>query len=365
MTELEARIALNMLPEIGSIRFKRLLEYFKTAKQVLEARPQDLRKVGGIPQDLAYNIGTRIKISDVDKELALAKKEKVDIIFWDDNRYPKLLKEIFDPAPVLYVKGTLPQDSAAVAIVGSRSASFYGLKIAQNFAFALASWGVVIVSGLARGIDSAAHKGALKAGGKTIAVLGSGLSCIYPPENRGLGEEIAANGAVISEFPMLTKPLAYNFPRRNRIISGLSLGVLVVEAAKRSGALITVNCALEQGREVFAIPGKTDSPTSWGTHQLIKEGAKLVDDASEIIFELNLSIPKGARNDKGAGKKSLAGLSQEENIIINSLSDEPMLADQIAGESNMSITQIMNLLTRLEIKGIVKQLAGKRFVINR
>lgn len=364
MTELEARIILNMLPGLGSIGLKRLLEHFKTARQVLEAQGEDLQRFEGLPKNFLSNVALLIKKGEARKELELIEKEKVDLVCWDEPGYPKLLKEIFDPPALLYVKGAIPEDMPTLAIVGSRRASLYGLKVAHNFAVTLVSWGLTIVSGMARGIDSAAHKGALKAGGKTIAVLGSGLSCIYPPENKALAKEISQHGAVISEFPMTTAPFAQNFPRRNRIISGLSLGVLVVEAARRSGALITVNCALEQGREVFAIPGKTDSPTSWGTHQLIKEGAKLVDEPSEIIHEFNLdSLNKSGTKDSKTTVRSRA-LSEEERAIVDFLSDEPVFFDQIARECNLPITQLMSDLTRLEIKGMVKQLPGKRFIIN-
>jgi len=213
------------------------------------------------------------------------------MLTFKDKEYPFLLKQITDPPVVLYIKGRLKEeDKLSIAIVGSRQASFYGLQCSQKFSFELAELGFTIVSGLARGIDTWAHKGALKAGGRTIAVLGSGFSFIYPEENKELVEEIALKGAVISEFSCNTQPFSFNFPRRNRIISGLSLGVLVVEAAKKSGALITANFALEQNRQVFCVPGRQDSFTSWGTNTLIKEGAKLVLDIQDILEELNLDI---------------------------------------------------------------------------
>lgn len=217
----------------------------------------------------------------------LSKENKTRTLSLLDKDYPANLKYIYDPPSILYIKGNiLPEDTIAVAVVGSRRATYYGLKNAENLGFQLAAGGITIISGLARGVDSAAHRGALKARGRTIAVLGSGLNKIYPRENEELVEEIAQNGAVISEFALDTPPLRQNFPRRNRIISGLSLGVVVVEAAKRSGALITANFALEQGREVFALPGKIDSFTSKGTHDLIKQGAKLVESIEDIIEEL-------------------------------------------------------------------------------
>jgi len=212
---------------------------------------------------------------------------KIKILHLQDKDYPENLKHIYQPPSTIYVRGELlPEDSIAVAIVGSRRATYYGLKNAQELGCKLASCGVTVVSGLARGIDTAAHKGALAAGGRTIAVLGSGLDVIYPPENKQLAEDITKSGAVISEFAPNTRPTRYNFPKRNRIISGLTLGVVIVEADKRSGSLITANFALGQGREVFALPGKIDSATSCGTHDLIKQGAKLVGSVEDIIEEL-------------------------------------------------------------------------------
>jgi len=217
----------------------------------------------------------------------LARENKVKTLGIADKDYPTNLRYIYDPPATVYLKGNIvPEDNIAIAIVGSRRATHYGLKNAKSLAFELAVRGITIVSGLARGVDSAAHRGALEAKGRTIAVLGSGLNVIYPKENERLAEEIAQNGAVISEFPLDAGPQRYHFPRRNRVISGLSLGVVVVEAAQKSGALITANCALEQGREVFALPGKIDSFTSRGTHDLIKQGAKLVESIEDIIEEL-------------------------------------------------------------------------------
>ncbi|MCQ9208506.1 MAG: DNA-processing protein DprA [Omnitrophica bacterium] len=217
----------------------------------------------------------------------LSNENKFKTLRITDKDYPANLKHIYDPPATVYLKGELIlEDNIAIAIVGSRRATPYGLKNAKSLAFELAARGITVVSGLARGIDSAAHRGALEAKGRTIAVLGSGLNVIYPHENERLAEEIAKSGAVISEFQQDVGPQRYHFPRRNRIISGLSLGVVVVEAAQKSGALITANCALEQGREVFALPGKIDSWTSRGTHDLIKQGAKLVESIEDIIEEL-------------------------------------------------------------------------------
>lgn len=347
MTELEAKITLNLLPEISSLCYKRLLDHFKSALAILKANPDELEKSCSLKKETTAKLNALIKNESFKKELELIEKNKVNVLPLDDPDYPRLLKEIHDPPPILYVKGKLEKDSLKIAIVGSRQASMYGLKIAERFSYELASYGITIVSGMARGIDTAAHKGALKAKGRTIAILGSGLSCIYPPENKGLFEQISNSGAVISEFPMSTKPLGYNFPRRNRIISGLSLGVLVVEAAKRSGALITVSSALEQGREVFVIPGKADSPTSFGTNQLIKEGAKLVDDASEIIQELNLNLSSNLKNNHKSDFSLNISLDDQERKVLDSVSDEPVVFEKILENTGLATPELLSCLTRL------------------
>ncbi len=250
MTRFEALVSLNMVLDIGSIRLKKLLEFFGQPENILEAPAERLIAVSGIGEKIAAKIRS-FKKEDLDKEFALAKKHSLKIITCEDKEYPDNLKNIPDPPPVLYVKGQLkPEDNLSLGIVGSRRASFYGLTNAQKFAADLAARGFTIVSGMAHGIDTCAHRGALKQGGRTIAVMGSGFSHIYPQENQELCEEIYRSGAVISEFPISTLPLKQNFPRRNRVISGLSLGILVAEAAQNSGALITADFALEQGREV-------------------------------------------------------------------------------------------------------------------
>lgn len=275
-----------------------------------------------------------------------------------DKGYPKNLRNIHGPPPVLYVKGgILPKDDIAVGVVGSRKASIYGLETCEKLAFELASMGVTIVSGMARGIDSAAHRGALKAGGRTLAVFGCGIDYIYPPENKSLAEKIEKSGALISEFGLGVEPMPYNFPRRNRIISGLSLGVIVVEAARNSGALITAAFALEQGREVFAVPGKINSATSAGVHQLIKDGAKLVGSVDDIIEELHLKIEvmDVSQNEE----KSDIKLEEEESRIYSILSDEPKHIDDIIKESGLSSSKVSNVLLALQLRKLIKELPGK------
>jgi DNA processing protein len=279
-------ILLNMVEGIGSIRLKALLDEFKEPGRILKASVEKLRSVKGIRASIANAIKDIDSHHDVEKEIALAAKEGVGILTIFDEDYPENLKNIYDPPVVLYCKGCIKkEDSLAVSIVGSRKCTYYGMNMADNIAERLAFSGVTVVSGLARGIDTAAHKGALKTG-RTIAVLGSGLGNIYPAENKPLSEKIARNGAVVSEFPMQMPPNKNNFPQRNRIISGLSAAVLVVEAANKSGALITADFALEQGRDVFALPGMAGRLSSAGTNSLIKQGAKLVDSAEDILEEL-------------------------------------------------------------------------------
>src|SRR3990167_9514020 len=394
MTDQEAVIALNMISGIGSQRLKKLLEACGSASKVLLASGEKLRKIEGIGNKITQEI-TGFRFENLKKELALAKKLNLRIITLEDKEYPANLKNIYDPPICLYLKGKLSQeDTLSLAIVGSRRASFYGLSCAEKFAFALAELGISIVSGLARGIDTQAHKGALKAKGRTIAVLGSGLNCIYPLENKKLTEEISAQGAVISEFPLNAKPLAQNFPRRNRVISGLSLAVIVVEAARNSGALITADFALEQGRDVFAVPGKVDSATSFGTNQLIKQGAKLTDSIEDILEELKpklkeftkaqilahsveriadtkelnaIRYPLSAQKIAPVASKKSASicegkLSDEEKLVYNLLTDKPRYCDELIEETGLPTAKTMSMLSRLEMQGIIQQLPGKMFI---
>jgi DNA processing protein len=291
LTNRERLILLNLVPEIGSTRLRRLLEAFGDLDQLWAASVQAIQQVDGITPRLAQRIADGCRDTPLlGKELALAQRQGVAIVTLEDDEYPKLLRAIPDPPLALYVRGTLTgADEMAVGIVGARRASFYGTQCAERLGYDLALRGVTVVSGLAHGIDGAAHRGALRASGRTLAVLGSGLARIYPPEHEPLAVQVAQQGALLSEYPMDTVPLPHNFPRRNRLISGLSLGVVVVEAARRSGALITADCALEQGREVFAVPGPITTVTSQGTHQLLKQGARLVTSVDDILEELNLT----------------------------------------------------------------------------
>lgn len=361
MTKLEALVSLNLVLDIGSIRLKKLLEFFGKPENILKAPREKLMAVSGIGQEIANKIHC-LKKEDLDKEFALAKKYGLKIMTYTDKDYPENLKNIPDPPIVLYVKGELKEeDKLAIAIVGSRRASFYGLTNAQKFAFDLSEKGFTIVSGMARGIDTYSHRGALKQNGRTIAVMGSGFNHPYPQENKELAEEIAKNGAVISEFPMDILPLKQNFPRRNRVISGLSLGVVVVEAARNSGALITADFALEQGREVFALPGKVDSDNSFGTNGLIKQGAKLVSCVEDILEEFILCE---SESPKDGNQKNILfdANNEEENKVYNLISDESIQLDELLERTNMNISQIANMLLRLQMKKLIRELPGKQFV---
>jgi len=291
----------------------------------------------------------------LEKELECIQHEKIETVDIFDGSYPALLKEIACPPLVLYIKGDVKLLSEYIfAIVGSRIPTVYGLLSAREFAMRLASCGLIIISGLARGIDSAAHKGALEKG-KTVAVLGSGLMNIYPKENAGLAEEISRNGAVVSEFPLFEAPHKENFPRRNRIVSGLAHGVLVVEAAERSGALITAHCALEQNREVFAMPGKIDSPLSRGAHALIKEGAKLVDSVNDIMEELNIKF-ENAETEKCAIK-----LQGDEAIVFDLIGTDGAYLEEIILKSKMAQSSINRIILNLQLNGAISEIKPSYF----
>lgn len=304
-------------------------------------------------EDFFYNILSKIE------------KNKVKIITSCDAEYPSTLKNIYDFPRVLYVKGNIKKtDFLSVAIVGARKATYYGKWASEKFARELAEKGITIVSGMAIGIDTYAHKGAIAGNGRTLAVLGSGVDVIYPKKNRELYNKIQENGGIISEYPLGTKPLHYNFPLRNRIISGLSLGVMVVEAKEKSGSLITVEHALEQGKDVFALPGNINSIYSQGTNKLIKEGAKLVVNINDIIEEIN-----ELKNNKELYKIdtmniSIENLSDMEKVIVENMKMGPIHADVIAYNVNLPISQVNGILTVLEMKGIIKQMPGRIFVLN-
>jgi DNA processing protein len=338
---------------------RNLLTAFDSPDEVLEAPIQRLMQIQGIDRIIAANIKNGFNQDFINKQLEQIKKDKIDILsYWDEN-YPESLKKVYDPPAFLFIKGSiLPDDKLSIGIVGSRVTSQYGKTITEQFSRELVELKFTIISGMARGIDTIAHKAALKTGGRTIAVLGSGIDNIYPPENYKLVEQIAENGAVISEYPLGTYPDAGNFPRRNRIISGLSLGVLITEAGAKSGALITAFQALEQNREVFAVPGPINSGKSAGSNQLIKEGAKLVQGVQDIIRELENQIEFRIK----APVKKQPKLIGLEKIVYDLLQNEPQHVDTLAMKARKSVPEVLTVLLTLELIGIVRQLSGKMFV---
>ncbi len=368
MTDFKALVLLNMVDGIGSVRCKKLLSAFGRPSCVFEAGLNDILAAGILTRRMAERVFEAPKRIDVDAEIAEAKRLDVKILTLLDEDYPCLLKEIYDPPFVLYVKGELiSSDENAVAVVGSRGASFYGLSCAKQFSAALSRFGLTVVSGMARGIDTVSHRACLDEGGRTVAVLGSGLKRIYPPENEQLFYEIAARGVVMSQFPLDTPPLACNFPVRNRIISGLSKGVLVVEASKKSGALITARYALEQNRQVFALPGNVSSLTSFGAHALIKDGAKMVTVPEDILEDLryNLATAVPDSSSKPAAHVSqgqLKDLDEKSLSVLKFLEDEPKHVDEICLKARLDVGDCLCVLTRLELKGLIKQRSGKMFV---
>ncbi|NLY42667.1 MAG: DNA-protecting protein DprA [Clostridiaceae bacterium] len=364
MDDIRYWIWLTNLPGIGSVKLKRIIDVFHSAEAVWKASKSDIESTGLFnKQDIA-----NLMNKDLDTAYRILKKSKmlgIDIININDERYPSRLKQIYDPPGVLYVKGKLRRyESIAVAVVGSRNASPYGKNIAESLSFQLAQRGIMIVSGAARGIDACAHKGALKAGGQTIAVLGCGIDIDYPPENAELIDYIKKFGAVISEYPPGTQPIPGYFPARNRIISGLSCGVLVVEAGKKSGSLITADLALEQGRDVFAVPGNIDRLFSKGTNNLIRQGAKLVTCVEDILEELPINYEGFSHNNNDLTDVQPAEIEipEEEKDVLKHLSSEPVHIDELCRKSGISINKISAILILLEMKGMIRQMPGKYFV---
>lgn len=365
MKDLLPWFALKHTPGIGNYSFKRLLDRFGSPEHVFAASPEELIRIDGISSRIAAAVKVR-DISDfVKRDLDIAAQRNVKIVIMTDANYPSLLLQLPDPPPIIYVYGSLDGDMNSIAVVGSRSATDYGISTANKLSKELALRQLGIVSGMAKGIDTAAHKGALAAGGKTIAVLGSGLSRIYPAENEKLFHKISENGAVISEFPMMMRPDARNFPLRNRIICGMSLGTVVVEAAERSGALITARLAAEQGKEVFAVPGSIRSKTSRGAHSLLKQGAKLVENADDVIEELPHFLMENI-NRKNTGKRDVAkvacSLEPDEELVFTALESYPMHIDSIVRKTGMDAGKLSGILLQLELKGVVHQSPGKYFL---
>ncbi len=360
----DASLRLSMVHGIGPRHFGDLIRQFGSAEKILGASAADLRRVNGVGTKLAREISLADTQIDVAPLIAQCDENRIEMLVRGDECYPEMLSQIHFPPNVLFVKGRIqPQDSLAVAIVGSRHASTYGLKVTETLARGLSLAGFTIVSGMARGIDAAAHRGALSAGGRTIAVLGSGLLNIYPPEHTTLAEEIAAQGAVISEYVPSQSPKSGAFPQRNRIVSGLSLGVVVVEAAARSGALISARLANEQGREVFAVPGRIDSRMSRGCHALIRDGAKLVESVDDIIEELG-PLPAPAKTENGVSIRNPAELklNEQESNILQKIDIEPTSVDVIIRETGLPTSRVLSTISVLEIRRLVRRVAGNKVV---
>ncbi len=364
--ELRQIVALSLATNVGAVTFKKLIEVFGDVASIFKATSKDLLKIKRLPKTLQSQLKSTDLVEKAEIEIAKAAKNNVEIVSILDARYPEELREIYDPPMLLYVKGVLPvKGTPAVAIVGSRNASLYGIRMAKNIAAGLSKAGVVVVSGMALGIDSAAHEGALSEVGATIAVLGGGLSRIYPPQNKKMAEKIAKKGAVISEYPMDMSPKPEYFPMRNRIISGLSRAVLIVEAGEKSGALITADSALEQGRDVFAVPGNADSERSNGTNALLKQGAKLVTSASDILEELRITGESQTQaSPKFLTDKKTLNLNQDEQKLFSLLDSEPLPIDVLIEQSGLAPSRTISSLMGLQIKGVVKELPGKNFVRN-
>jgi DNA processing protein len=354
--------AFNLIEGIGPISFKKILSYFSSLKEAWTAKTSQFIEAG-LDKFVVEQIKKQRPYINPEQEMERLAKEEIDLITLFDKNYPKLLKEIYAPPPVLYIRGSLkPADELSLAIVGTRKLSSYGRQITPFITAELSQNGLTVVSGLAKGIDTLAHQTALKSGGRTIAVLGSAIDrkSIYPPVNRDLAEEIVQNGAIISEFPINTKPTAQNFPRRNRVISGLSLGVLVIEAPEKSGALITANNALEQNRDIFAVPGHILSHNSFGPNNLIKMGAKLVDQANDIFQELNLNLAKTNNSIK-----NIPAESREEILIIKELSDQPTHIDKIIIRTKLSAALVNSTLTLMEMKGKVRNVGANNYILEK
>ena len=365
MDRTQSLLVMNMLPTVGSRKARLLIQHFGSPENVLDAKESQILRVNGIGEKTASIIASWRDTVSIDEELEKVARAKAHLVTFMDDDYPANLVEIYDAPLILYVKGTLEgQDKYSVAIVGSRRASNYGRETASKLAGQLSRSWFTVVSGLAHGIDMAAHRGALQAGGRTLAVIGSGLNNPYPPEAAEMFDEIAEQGAVISEFPMDARPDKINFPIRNRVISGLSLGVVIVEAPARSGALITADHALSQNRLVFAVPGRIDAPTFKGNHSLLKQGAKLVESAQDIIEEFDYLFPK---KDVLKGKYepepgSAPALEEIELKVYAVIDQEGKHIDEVIQESELRPTEVSAILLQLEMKRLVKQLPGKVFV---
>jgi DNA processing protein len=354
-------LALTRIKGLGCISFKKLASHFADPTQALSATAAELSAIEGIDRNVVDGLLAFTQWDEVEQEVQRASQAGVKIIPFTSGIYPARLRSIADPPPCLYVKGEIrQQDDKAVAVIGTRSASHYGRRVARDLCQGLASLGFTVISGMARGIDGVAHDAALNSGGRTIAVLGSGVDRAYPPEHQKLYHRISESGAVISELPLGAPPLAFNFPARNRLISGLSAGVVVVEATEKSGSLITAAVALEQGREVFAVPGEVGSSRSRGGHRLIRQGAKLVENVDDILEEIAPQLV--APNRQSAALRTLpVDASQETRKIFELLQERSLHIDEVIEASGFSTSRVSQILLELELQGFLRQLPGHRY----
>ena len=358
--ELKYWVAFSGIPGIGRVRIAQLRERLGSLQDAWKAPEGRLRQAGLDSRSIDALVALRPRTC-LDAQMEEMERYQVNAFISEEPGYPSRLRQIYDYPPVLYVKGNLPaEDDSCLAIVGTRRPTIYGRQVTEEIASDLARSRITIVSGLARGIDSVAHRAALDAGGKTIAVFGSGLDIVYPAENARLAQSIIEHGALVSEFPLGVKPRPENFPLRNRIMSGLSHGVLVVEAGEKSGALITAHQAAEQNREVFAIPGSILSPASQGTNRLIQEGAKLVRNYADILEELNLTVVA-----QQAEIEQFAPADEAESAILRQLSSEPNHIDEICRRSGLAMPDVSSTLAMLELKGIARQVGNMNYVLAR
>jgi DNA processing protein len=358
--ELRYWVGFNLVPGIGRVKFSQLENYFGKMENAWKAGPADLRQAGLDRNTLKFIETSRPQI-DLDTEMEKLAQQGVKAYTYHDIQYPARLKEIYDYPPLIYIKGELTtQDEWCIAVVGTRRATVYGRQVTEEIVADLARSKITVVSGLARGIDTVAHRSTLAAGGRTIGIFACGLDTIYPAENAALAANMVDHGAIISEYPLGAKPRPDNFPRRNRIMSGMSLGVLVIEADSSSGAIITAHMALEQNREVFAVPGSILSPVSRGTNTLIKEGAKLVQNCNDVLEELNLTASVHQME-----MKEIIPTSETEALLLKQLTAEPIHIDQICRNSNLPVSTVSSNLAIMELKGLVRQVSTMHFVLAR
>ncbi|MBU1862161.1 MAG: DNA-processing protein DprA [Candidatus Omnitrophica bacterium] len=371
MTDREVLLLLNRIPSCNARKVRVLLDVVGNVQDIIkEEHLKTMSKATLFGARFVQSIRENLKTFDCAHELRELEKQSIKIITFLDDEYPRYLLEIHDPPVLLYVKGEIiPQDNMAVSIVGSRKASFYGQEMAEKLACQLALRGITVVSGMAMGIDSAAHRGALKAGGRTIAVLGCGVDIMYPANNKKLHETIMQHGAVVSEYPLGTEPFHYNFPKRNRIISGMSRGTVVVEAAKRSGSLITARLALDEGREVYSVPGKADSFNSAGTNNLIKEGARLITHADEIIEdlfpqleEMKTPVSSNILDSESNRVRKRQTLDENARKVLSCLNFEPVHIEQLTQITDIPESEMYSILAVLEITHHAKRLVGGGYI---